>query len=320
MLHPNRLSLPSFGKHWKEKHVTWARFGKKRDEDTRVGFTMRGDGVRISSEAVKVSRRRRHNLLCRCQADQASVFMVMTSVHISSGLVLHQMTYDHNRSELGIQDHSNEPSSSKLVLKVVPLAHLGSIGRKSMRLGLDLGRNRVKTQELDLQCVETASGFPLMPSKFQGDDVTTFCDDVKRFRNIVFIVGKDSGANERPPMLKRGNYIPWESRFRRFLDNKLEEGERMWNSIQNGPYVRPIIPDPDDAVNIIVQFKPHVLASKAKKAAKNHDPLAFIAHSNASSSQSHANSSYSLQPYYVTHPSSVVDYEDEYQGELQGDS
>ncbi|GJU52246.1 retrovirus-related pol polyprotein from transposon TNT 1-94 [Tanacetum coccineum] len=41
-------------------------------------------------------------------ADQASVFMAMMSVHISSGLVLHQMTSDHNRSELGIQDHSNE--------------------------------------------------------------------------------------------------------------------------------------------------------------------------------------------------------------------
>ncbi|GJU92019.1 hypothetical protein Tco_1304442 [Tanacetum coccineum] len=37
-----------------------------------------------------------------------------------SSLVLHQMTSDHNRSELGIQDHSNEPSSSKLVPKVVP--------------------------------------------------------------------------------------------------------------------------------------------------------------------------------------------------------
>ncbi|GKE24355.1 hypothetical protein Tco_1435867 [Tanacetum coccineum] len=36
----------------------------------------------------------------------------------------------------------------------------------------------------------------------------------------------DSGANERPSMLERGNYIPWESRFRRFLDNKLEDGER----------------------------------------------------------------------------------------------
>ncbi|GJZ33460.1 hypothetical protein Tco_0578896 [Tanacetum coccineum] len=60
----------------------------------------------------------------------------------------------------------------------------------------------------------------------------------------------DLGANERPPMLERGNYIPWESRFKRFLDNKLEEGECMWNSIQNILYVRPMIPDPDGAVNL----------------------------------------------------------------------
>ncbi|GJU81200.1 hypothetical protein Tco_1283565 [Tanacetum coccineum] len=66
----------------------------------------------------------------------------------------------------------------------------------------------------------------------------------------------------------------------------------------------------------LVQFKPHVLGSKAKKAAKNHDPLALLVHSNASSSQTYANSSYSPQPYYVTHPLLVVDYEDEYQGEL----
>nr|GFB21337.1 hypothetical protein [Tanacetum cinerariifolium] len=40
----------------------------------------------------------------------------------------------------------------------------------------------------------------------------------------------------------------------------------------------------------LVQFEPHVLASKAKKAVKNHDPLALLLHSNASSSQSHATS------------------------------
>nr|GEV07696.1 hypothetical protein [Tanacetum cinerariifolium] len=62
----------------------------------------------------------------------------------------------------------------------------------------------------------------------------------------------------------------------------------------------------------LVQFKPHVVASKAKKVSKNHDPLALLAHSNSSSSQSNAYSSYSPQLYYVTHPSSVVDYDDEY--------
>ncbi|GKB33945.1 hypothetical protein Tco_0873346 [Tanacetum coccineum] len=250
----------------------------------------------------------------------------------------------------------------------------------------------------------------------------------------------DLGANERPPMLEKENYIPWESRFRRFLDNKLEEGEQMWRSIEKGPYVRPMIHDPDDTreqileplskmtdinkkqyianvkvtnyllqvipmistiqyarlmdefdkfaakkgeslesvyerlttlVNIIdrnnvcpipvsintkflnclqpewskyvtmvrhnktgdtvsydqlydslVYFEPHVQASKAKRAAKNHDPLALIAHSNASSLQSHACPSYSHspQPYYVTHPSLTVKYEEDCQGELQGDS
>ncbi|GKA20640.1 hypothetical protein Tco_0700629 [Tanacetum coccineum] len=58
----------------------------------------------------------------------------MTSVHISSGLVLHQMTSDHNRSELGIHDHSNEPSSSKLVPKVVPLAVKTATSRQELEL------------------------------------------------------------------------------------------------------------------------------------------------------------------------------------------
>ncbi|GKG51852.1 hypothetical protein Tco_0544490, partial [Tanacetum coccineum] len=40
----------------------------------------------------------------------------------------------------------------------------------------------------------------------------------------------------------------------------------------------------------LVQFKPHVLSSKAKKAAKNHDTLALLVHSNASLSQSCENS------------------------------
>ncbi|GKD83901.1 retrovirus-related pol polyprotein from transposon TNT 1-94 [Tanacetum coccineum] len=65
---------------------------------------------------------------------------------------------------------------------------------------------------------------------------------------------------------------------------------------------------------------PMAINTKAKKATKNHDPLALIAHLNTSSSHSHTNSSYSLQSYYVTHPPSIVYYDDEYQWELQGDS
>ncbi|GKC29197.1 hypothetical protein Tco_1036491, partial [Tanacetum coccineum] len=44
------------------------------------------------------------------------------------------MTSDHNRSELGIQDHSNEQSSSKLVPKVVPLAVKTATSRQELEL------------------------------------------------------------------------------------------------------------------------------------------------------------------------------------------
>ncbi|GKG07150.1 hypothetical protein Tco_0330119, partial [Tanacetum coccineum] len=67
-------------------------------------------------------------------ADQSSVFMAMTFEQRSSTLVLHQMTSDHNRSELGIYDHNNEPSSSKLVPKVVPLAVKTTTLRQELEL------------------------------------------------------------------------------------------------------------------------------------------------------------------------------------------
>ncbi|GJY98258.1 hypothetical protein Tco_0515168 [Tanacetum coccineum] len=53
----------------------------------------------------------------------------------------------------------------------------------------------------------------------------------------------DSRASKRPPILEKGSYIPWASRFMRFLDNKQEDGERMRRSIEVGPYVRQMIQD-----------------------------------------------------------------------------
>ncbi|GJY90777.1 retrovirus-related pol polyprotein from transposon TNT 1-94 [Tanacetum coccineum] len=48
-----------------------------------------------------------------------------------------------------------------------------------------------------------------------------------------------------------------------------------------------------------------VNASRAKKLEKSHDPLALVAHTGSSSRNTSS--------YYVTHPTSVVDYDDEYQ-------
>nr|GEU86285.1 hypothetical protein [Tanacetum cinerariifolium] len=55
----------------------------------------------------------------------------------------------------------------------------------------------------------------------------------------------------------------------------------------------------------IQQFEKLVNTSRAKKLEKSHDPLALVAHTGSSSRNTSS--------YYVTHPTSVVDYDDEYQ-------
>ncbi|GJV75248.1 hypothetical protein Tco_1506832 [Tanacetum coccineum] len=75
----------------------------------------------------------------------------------------------------------------------------------------------------------------------------------------------DSGANKRPPMFEKGNYIPWESRFRRFLDNKLKEVDRMWHSIEKGPYVRPLISNPDKPTDQILESLSKIIEGNKKQ-------------------------------------------------------
>ncbi|GJX62305.1 hypothetical protein Tco_0295205 [Tanacetum coccineum] len=59
----------------------------------------------------------------------------------------------------------------------------------------------------------------------------------------------------------------------------------------------------------IEQFEKLVNVSRAKKLEKSHDPLALVAHTGSSSRNTSS--------YYVTHPTSVVDSEDEYQAITQ---
>ncbi|GJT01079.1 integrase, catalytic region, zinc finger, CCHC-type containing protein [Tanacetum coccineum] len=46
----------------------------------------------------------------------------------------------------------------------------------------------------------------------------------------------DVGSKTRHPMLKRGSYIPWESRFRRFINPKRENRKRLNKALDEGPY------------------------------------------------------------------------------------
>ncbi|GJR07543.1 hypothetical protein Tco_0790195 [Tanacetum coccineum] len=58
-------------------------------------------------------------------------------------------------------------------------------------------------------------------------------------------------------------------------------------------------------MHFLIQFEKLVNVSRVKKLEKSHDPLALVAHTGSSSRNTSS--------YYVTHPTSVVDYEDEYQ-------
>ncbi|GKB52638.1 hypothetical protein Tco_0903391 [Tanacetum coccineum] len=158
----------------------------------------------------------------------------------------------------------------------------------------------------------------------------------------------DSGANERPPMLKKGNYITWESSgcvenakdiwerikmlmFGSYVTNHVRHSRRMDEfdkfaakegeslesvyerlttlvNIMDHNSVRPIlvsintkflnclqpewskyvtmvhhnqtgdVVSYDQLYDSLVQFEPLVQVSQAKKAAKNHDPLALLGH------------------------------------------
>ncbi|GJT18268.1 retrovirus-related pol polyprotein from transposon TNT 1-94 [Tanacetum coccineum] len=64
----------------------------------------------------------------------------------------------------------------------------------------------------------------------------------------------------------------------------------------------------DDLFDYLQQFEKLVNASRAKKLEKSHDPLALVAHTGLTSRNTSS--------YYVTHPLSVVDYDDEYQKDV----
>ncbi|GJS86187.1 hypothetical protein Tco_0752728 [Tanacetum coccineum] len=138
----------------------------------------------------------------------------------------------------------------------------------------------------------------------------------------------DAGSETRPPMLERGSYIPWTSSQTPTLrtkddltgdDLKHYEAEiealnlilisipnDIYNSVDASRLAKTLIEDSyDDLLDYLSQYEKLVNASRAKKLEKSHDPLALVAHMGSSSRIS--------SPYYVTHPSSVVDYDNDYQ-------
>nr|GEY36310.1 hypothetical protein [Tanacetum cinerariifolium] len=100
----------------------------------------------------------------------------------------------------------------------------------------------------------------------------------------------------RPPMLERGEALVLV--YNRFA--------QLMNDLERNGIIFPKVTVNKKFLNCL---QPEWLknASRVKKLEKSHDPLVLVAHTGSSSR--------TTSPYYVTHPSSVVDYDDDYQGD-----
>ncbi|GJR54677.1 hypothetical protein Tco_1405198 [Tanacetum coccineum] len=68
----------------------------------------------------------------------------------------------------------------------------------------------------------------------------------------------EAGSKTRPPMLERGSYIQWASRFKRFLNRKRENRKWLLKVLEDGPYVfRTITPTEMELTNMILLSIPN---------------------------------------------------------------
>ncbi|GKB63002.1 hypothetical protein Tco_0919188 [Tanacetum coccineum] len=96
------------------------------------------------------------------------------TLDVSAGLAPpRQMTSDHNSSELGIHDHSNELSSSKLVPKVVPPADKTATSRQELELLFHHHITMLSSQAVN----KSPTHYP--------------CDCARTFRVILFSIHND---------------------------------------------------------------------------------------------------------------------------------
>ncbi|GJZ48553.1 retrovirus-related pol polyprotein from transposon TNT 1-94 [Tanacetum coccineum] len=134
----------------------------------------------------------------------------------------------------------------------------------------------------------------------------------------------DAGSETRSPMLKRAPRMQREEDLRgddlKHYEVEIEAMNLIPISIPNDIYnsmdacttvkamwKRVELDSYDDLFDYLQQFEKLLNASRAKKLEKSNDPLMLVAHTGSSSRTS--------SKYYFTHPSSVVDYDDDYQGD-----
>ncbi|GJT94658.1 hypothetical protein Tco_1090176 [Tanacetum coccineum] len=164
--------------------------------------------------------------------------------------------------------------------------------RKWLNKVIDEGPNEFK----DFTPSETEAPRKQKEEDLRGDDLKHYEAEIEAMNLILISIPNDiynsvdacttaQAMWQRVERLMRGtvqNKVDKETRFNNKFDQFVAElGEALVSKLVN--------------------------ASRAKKVEKSHDPLALVAHTGSSSR--------TTTLYYVTHPSSVVDYDEDYQGD-----
>ncbi|GKC03509.1 hypothetical protein Tco_0995119 [Tanacetum coccineum] len=157
-----------------------------------------------------------------------------------------------------------------------------------------------------------------------GDDLKQYEADIEAMNLILISIPNDiynsvdscQTAQEmwlRVKRLMQGtelSEVDRETRFSNEFDQFIvEPGESFVLYVTNVHLAKDLTKNLyDELFDHLREYEKLVIASRAKKLAKIHDPLALVAHTSSSSSRS-------PPAYYVTHPPYVVDYDDDYQGD-----
>ncbi|GKC24263.1 hypothetical protein Tco_1026413 [Tanacetum coccineum] len=159
----------------------------------------------------------------------------------------------------------------------------------------------------------------------RGDDLKHYETEIEAINLILisipnYIYNSVDACTTAKPMWKRverlmrgtmQNQVDRETRFNNEFDQFVTKPGEALVSLKYVTQIRLAKRLTEDSYYVLFdylqQFEKLVNASRAKKLEKSHDPLALVAHTGSSSRTS--------SPYYVTHPSSVVDYDDDYQGD-----
>ncbi|GJV95452.1 integrase, catalytic region, zinc finger, CCHC-type containing protein [Tanacetum coccineum] len=159
----------------------------------------------------------------------------------------------------------------------------------------------------------------------RGDDLKHYKAEIEAINLILisipnYIYNSVYACTTAKPLWKRverlmrgtvQNQVDRETRFNNEFDQFVTKPGEALVSLKYVTQIRLAKRLTEDSYYVLFdylqQFEKLVNASRAKKLEKSHDPLALVAHTGSSSRTS--------SPYYVTHPSSVVDYDDDYQGD-----